>query len=445
MRAAAILSLSAVELREQLASGAVTALEAAEAYLSQIAKREGEVRAFAWHDAMFVRHQADTMDRHRRSGRPIGPLHGLPVGVKDIIDTKGIPTENGTAQDKGRVPTEDAVVIERLKAAGAIIMGKTVTTELAFMDPSQTRNPHNSAHTPGGSSAGSAAAVASAMVPLAIGTQTGGSVIRPAAYCGVVGYKPTFGLLPRTGVLAQAPSLDTLGVFARTPDDAALLADALAGHDPSDDASLTGPSPAILATARTEPPVPPTLAFVRLPAWDDADEETRSAFDQLAVHLGERVFEAELPTPFVEANLQRWRINVSEMAHLFRRYERQPNALGPAVRAALEEGSEVKAIDYLAARDWQRVLSKSIVPIFDRADAILCASAPSAAPRDRGTTGPPIFNGLWTLCGTPAVTLPLLTSTSGMPMGVQLVGARRQDGRLLRTARWLYNLVEGTT
>ena len=217
-------------LRDRLASGALRASELAEALIARIEAREPEIGAFAWFDADFVREQARRLDAHRQSGRPTGALHGLPVALKDIIDTARIPTENGCALDAGRVPIKDAAIVSRLRSAGALIMGKTVTTELAYMQAGKTRNPHGPAHTPGGSSSGSAAAVADGMVPLAVGTQTGGSVIRPASFCGVTGFKPSFGAIPRTGILMQSPTLDTVGVFAASPLDAALLAEVLMGH-----------------------------------------------------------------------------------------------------------------------------------------------------------------------------------------------------------------------
>ncbi len=444
-RAAEILALDALTLRNRLAAGALKAVEVADAYNAQIAARDGDVGAWAWHEPAFVRHQAEAMDEIRRSGRPIGPLHGVPVGVKDIIDTAGIRTENGTKADAGRVPTEDAFVVTRLKAAGALILGKTVTTELAFLDPSPTRNPHDPAHTPGGSSAGSAAAVASAMTPLAIGTQTGGSVVRPASFCGVVGFKPTFGMIPRTGILEQSASLDTVGVFARNPVDASLLAEVLAGYCDRDPATRPSPMPPLLETALTAPPVPPTLAFLRLPGWDEAEPDVHEAFAALAEQLGERVFEAELPSVFADAATVRQRINDAEMARAYRRYARYGEAIGPNVREAIERGTALSALDYLGARDWQGVLAATLAPIFERADAILCPAALGPAPRDLTTTGNSIFNGVWTLCGLPAVTLPLLAASNGMPMGVQLVGARGGDARLMRTARWLFESLEDAT
>lgn len=246
-------ALPAVALRERLEQGSLRAVDVAEAVAARIASDEPDTGAWAWHDPRHLAAQAAAIDTHRGRGRPTGALHGLPVGLKDIIDTARVPTENGTPIDAGRVPGQDAWIVARLKAAGALIAGKTVTTELAFMAPAATRNPAAPGRTPGGSSSGSAAAVAAGHVPLAVGSQTGGSVIRPAAFCGVVGYKPSFGTIPRTGVLAQSPSLDTIGVFARSVEDAAMLAEVLFGHDPGDRATEPAPAPRLLATARETP------------------------------------------------------------------------------------------------------------------------------------------------------------------------------------------------
>jgi Asp-tRNA(Asn)/Glu-tRNA(Gln) amidotransferase A subunit family amidase len=442
--AEALLPLGAVELRDRIASGALTATDLVEACIARIEAREDEVQAWAWFDADFARQQARGLDAYRASGRALGPLHGLPVALKDIIDTKRIPTENGCTLDKGRVPGADAFVVERLRQAGAIIMGKTVTTELAFLHPGKTRNPHNPAHTPGGSSSGSAAAVADGMVPLAVGTQTGGSVIRPASYCGITGFKPTFGAIPRRGILMQSPTLDTVGVFASDPLGAALLAEVLFGHDAADSATALAPSPRLLDTARSTPPLKPVFAFVRPPGWETADPDLHAAFGELVDALGDQVFEVELPRAFGEAAEQRRRINFAEMSRHYYRYWRDgADSLAPETRSALEDGNAMLARDYLAALDWGPVLTAGLGEIFERCDAILCPAATGPAPEGLGSTGDAIFNGLWTLCGTPAVTVPLLTAGNGLPMGVQLVGERGNDARLLRTANWLMSLAEG--
>ena len=443
--AQAATSLSAADLRGRLVSGALRAAELTEAYLARIAEAEPGVQAWAWLDGDHAMEQARALDRYRESGRAPGPLHGLPVGIKDIIDTAKIPTSNGCALDAGRVPSHDAFVVERLKAAGAIVMGKTITTELAFMHPGKTRNPHNPAHTPGGSSSGSAAAVAAGMVPLAIGTQTGGSVIRPAAFCGVTGYKPSFGAIPRRGILPQSPFLDTVGVFAADPRSAALIAEALFGHDEADPATRPAPHPRLFETACAKPPVLPTFAFVRPPGWEEeATDDTKEAFAELVSALGEQVFEVELPRVFNGAAAERLRINLAEMARCYHRYGRDgADHLSSETLEALSQGNATLARDYLAALDWKPVLNAALGEIFERCDAILCPAAPGAAPEGLAATGSAVFNGLWTFCGTPAVTVPILTAANGLPMGVQLVGRIDDDARLLRTAQWLHDWADG--
>lgn len=439
-------SPSVTLLRDRLASGALNALELVESYIARIEAREADVGAWAWFDPEFVRAQARTLDAYRRTGRPLGRLHGLPVGLKDVIDTARIPTENGCSRDAGRVPLHDAFIVERLKKEGAIIMGKTVTTELAFMHPGKTANPHNLAHTPGGSSQGSAAAVADGMVPLAIGTQTGGSVIRPASFCGVTGYKPTFGAIPRHGILPQSPTLDTVGVFASDPAGAALLAEVLFGHHADDPATGLHPAPALHAAATSKPPLAPVFGFVRPPGWDTADPQLKEAFAELTETLGEQAFEMPLPQIFADAAEQRKLINFAEMSYHYYPYWRDTkDALGSVTRDAIEQGNRIVARDYLSACDLPKLLNAALDEMLSRCDAILCPAATGPAPPGLETTGDPIFNGLWTFCGTPCISLPLLTSQEGLPMGVQLVGARNDDARLMRTAQWLFQWADVTS
>lgn len=437
------IGLSAVEARDRMASGAMNATDYVKACLDKIAALDGEIQAFEWLDPSFAMRQAEAADARRKSGRQIGPLHGLPVALKDIIDTKGIPTANGTVIDAGRVPERDAEIVQKLRAAGAIIIGKTVTTELALMYPGKTRNPVNPAHTPGGSSSGSAAAVAAGMVPLAVGTQTGGSVIRPASFCGITGFLPSSGSIPRTGILAQSPTLDRVGVFARSVEDAAMLAEVLFGHDDLDKATAPAPHPRLHAVASTDAPVTPMFAFVRTPYWHKASEACQMAMEELAEHLGEGCFEAPLPDAFSEAATVRTRINQAEMSKLYHRYVRDgSDRLSPELTEALDRGSKVLAHDYIAALDWPDYLYAALGEIFQRCDAIITPAAPGPAPRGLESTGDPVFNAIWTLCGTPAITLPLFSDEDGMPMGVQLVGPRGGDARLLRTARWLTKHLE---
>lgn len=434
-----LLDLDTLTLRDRLATGALRAGEVAEAVISRVAEHEPEVQAFAWFDAGTLRAEADRLDRLRRTGLPVGPLHGIPVGVKDIIDTRGIPTCNGTAIDEGRVPSEDAFVVRRLRAAGALIAAKTVTAEMAYLHPGPTRNPADPSRTPGGSSQGSAAAVSAGMLPLCVGTQTGGSVIRPASFCGVVGFKPSFGLIPRTGILTQSPSLDCVGVFAGSIEAAALLAEVLMGDDPSDPATTPRAPLRLLDIASSVPPVRPTLAILHLsPGGLAPESDMAAALAEVEAALGEAAFALTLPSLFDEALPARECINLAEMAKCYHPHERRGAALmSETLAGAMERGRAIPARDYLAALDWPRVLNAALDTIFDRCDAIVTPAAPGAAPGAE-TTGSSAFNGLWSLCGVPTVTLPLLTSSDGMPMGLQVVGRRGDDARLLRTARWIW-------
>ncbi len=442
-------ALSALDLRDRLGAGALDCETLVSTCLDTIAATETEpdkaIGAWAWLDGESALERARELDVLRRRGRGVGPLHGLPIGLKDIIDTKGIPTANGCQLDEGRVPTSDAAIVSRLSAAGAVVLGKTVTTELAFMQPSHTRNPAAPGCTPGGSSSGSAAAVAAGHVPMAIGTQTAGSVIRPAAFCGVVGYKPSFGAIPRTGILAQAPSLDTVGAFATRVEDVALLADALFGFDGGDSATSPSPPPRLLKVSLEDPPAPPVLALVKTPFAARADADMLEALDELGSFLGDNCFATELPDAFEQSLPAQRCIQLAELSKHFARYARDAtasSAVSDTLLEAIEEGGSISAADYLRARDWPTVLEAGLEALFERCDAIMCPAAPGAAPEGLDSTGDPAFNGLWTLCGVPCITLPLLQSADGRPMGVQLVGRRGDDARLLRTARWLVAQLE---
>lgn len=436
-------SLSAVEAGRRLAAGEITSEELVSACLERIGAVDSDVQAWAHLDPEFALAQARMLDAARKGGGAIGPLHGLPVGIKDIIDTEALPTENGTVLDTGRQPRDDASVVTQLRQAGAVIMGKTVTTELAVYAPGKTRNPHNPGHTPGGSSSGSAAAVAAEMVPLAVGTQTNGSVIRPAAFCGVYGFKPTHGLISRTGILRQSPPLDTVGVFGRSLEDAALLADAMTAYDERDPHSRLRARPHLLETARSEPPLDPVFAFVKTPVWDEASEDCKAAFDELADVLGAGCDEVKLPGPFDGAHAVHRTIMLGDFAKNFAGYYRRgADRLSDSLRGMIEEGQTTLAADYNVAVDWIELLNAGLEEVFARYDAILTPAAPGEAPAGLEATGNPAFCTLWTLCGTPAITLPLMQGSNGLPLGVQLVGRRGDDARLLRTARWLSEYVD---
>jgi Asp-tRNA(Asn)/Glu-tRNA(Gln) amidotransferase A subunit family amidase len=437
-----ITSLTAVAVLAALRDGRTSAEELVKGCLARIRADEPRVQAWAFVDEERALEQARNVDRVRREGHAMGPLHGLPVGVKDIIDTADMPTENGTVLHAGRRPEYDATVVERLRSAGAIILGKTVTTELATYAPGKTRNPHNPEHTPGGSSSGSAAAVAANMVPLAVGTQTNGSVIRPAAYCGVYGYKPTFGLVPRRGILKQSRPLDQVGFFARTVEDLALVAEPLIGYDEGDPDTRPAARPHLLEIALQDPPLPPTFAFTKTPNWSDAEEQTRLAFDEVAEALGAQSKPFNVPAIFRDAWQWHAAIMEADLARNYHElYERGRDRLSESLRGQIERGRQVSAIDYNNAVDRIQATSTAFEEIFDHCDAILTAATAGPAPQGIESTGSPAFCTLWTFTGMPAVTLPLLRADNGLPMGIQLVGRRGDDARLLRTARWLVSWV----
>jgi Asp-tRNA(Asn)/Glu-tRNA(Gln) amidotransferase A subunit family amidase len=431
--------LSAVEAARLIREGAITSEQLVAACLDRIAGTDEEIDAWAFLDPDYALAQARAADELRLSGRAIGPLDGVPVGVKDIFDTADMPTERGSPIYAGRMPSRDSAVVARLRAAGAVILGKTVTTEFAFLTPGKTRNPHNPEHTPGGSSSGSAAAVAAGMAPLAVGSQTNGSTIRPAAFCGIVGFKPTHGVIPRSGMLQTSRTLDHVGLFARTIDDVALLAEALAGYDGGDPDTRPRARIPFAATATSEPRQPPMLAFVKTPVWERADDDTRAGFAELLAALGERAEEVELFPFAAEAwSWQRAIMEAEMAANLEREYDNARGLLSEGLRRQIERGRAVSAVDYQRALSRIAPLNASFAELFaQRYDAILTPAAPGAAPRGLDTTGDPSFCTLWTYCGMPAISLPLLQAESGLPIGVQLVGARDSDARLLRTAKWL--------
>ena len=428
------LSEAAADIRE----GRISSADLVGACLERVEEVDSKVHAWTFLDRDHARQQAEAADLHRKQGKALGPLHGVPVGIKDIFDTADMPTELGSPLWAGRTPRRDAAVVARLRAAGAVIMGKTVTTEYAYRQPGKTTNPHDAGRTPGGSSSGSAAAVAAHMVPGAVGSQTNGSVIRPAAFCGVVGFKPTHGLIPRRGVLLLSRTLDHVGVFARTVADVALVAETLVGFDEEDPDTRAVARPPLAAVAASEPPLPPRLAFVRSPAWEHAEPATREAFAGLVEALGEAVAEVELGASFARAVEMHRTIMEVEMAHnLHRDYERGGDRFSAGLRKLIERGRGHAAVDYAAAVAGIPSLNDALAPMFDEFDAIVTPAAPGEAPHGLETTGDPILCTLWTYLGTPAVTVPLLRSAAGMPLGVQLVGRRDGDARLLRTARWL--------
>jgi Asp-tRNA(Asn)/Glu-tRNA(Gln) amidotransferase A subunit family amidase len=431
--------LSAGEAARLIRDGTISSEQLVKAYIARIRAVDAQVQAWAFLDEDYALAQARAADELRLSGQPVGALHGVPVGIKDIFDTADMPTENGSVIHAGRTPARDATAVSRLRAAGALIMGKTVTTEFAYFSPGKTRNPHNAEHTPGGSSSGSAAAVASGMVPLALGSQTNGSTIRPAAYCGIVGFKPTHGLISRQGVSALSRTLDHIGLFARTVEDIALLAEQLVGYDEGDPDTRPRASIPFETIAREEPPLTPMFALVKTPVWERTDDDTREGFAELAEHMGQQLEEVELFPSAIEAWELHQTIMSAEMAlSLEHEYKTARPRLSEKLRTQIESGRQVLALDYLHALARIDPIRESFTELFQqRYDAILTPAAPGPAPRGLDATGDPSFCTLWTLCGMPAVSLPLMRAKNGLPIGVQLVGPRGGDGRLLRTARWL--------
>ena len=429
-------TLSVTAAAAAIARNEITSEALVASCLDQVRKRDADVQAWAYLDPDRALAQARSADAAQRDGNVLGPLHGVPFGIKDIIDTADMPTECGSAYFYGRRPSSDAACVAALRGAGADIMGKTVTTELAPLTPPKTRNPHNLQHTPGGSSSGSAAGLASGMFPGALATQTGGSVIRPASYCGVYALKPTFGMISRSGVLLQSHSLDTIGVYGRSIEDLALVADCLTAYDPRDPAVKPGEPSRLLATTRQSVSAEPTLAFVASPAWDLTDDATRTTFSAFVSQLGARCEPVDVP---ILRSAMTWHGTIQSAenaAYYGPLLEERPDAVTAGLRERLEAGSRVRAIDYINAVSRRDNAAAAVEDVLSRYAAIVMPASPGPAPANLNTTGNPAFNAMWTYLGMPAVTLPLLT-VNGMPLGVQLIAARGADGPLLRTAQWL--------
>jgi Asp-tRNA(Asn)/Glu-tRNA(Gln) amidotransferase A subunit family amidase len=434
---------TAAEAARRIRQGLLTSQELVAACLERVAQVEPTVQAWTFLERSHALAQARALDELKASGQPIGPLHGVPVGIKDIIDTADMPTGNGTVLHEGRTPREDAAVVKMLRAAGAVILGKTVTTECAYFSPGKTRNPHHPEHTPGGSSSGSAAAVAAGMVPLALGSQTAGSTIRPAAFCGVYGFKPTHGVVPRTGILQLSRTLDHVGLFSRSVEDLALLAEVLAGDDEGDPDTRPRARAPFREIAAEAPPLEPMFAFIRTPHWERADADAKEAFGELVEALGDRVEEVEL---FPSAReLWDWQKTIMEAemaANLEPLWRTGRDRLSERLRALIDRGCETRALDYQRAlRGAPRVAASFDELFMERYDAILTLPALGTAPKGLAATGDPVFCVPWTLLGMPALSAPLMRGANGLPLGVQLVGRRGFDARLLRTARWLVEKV----
>ncbi len=429
--------LGAIELVEHFDRGSLGLRDYVEGMHSFCEASEPEVSAFAHYSPEVVNLQVERLESLKNSGAPLPRLYGVPVAVKDNIDTQDYPTELGYAGSRGRTPKVDALLVHKLREAGALIWAKSRTTELAYLHPASTTNPRAPGHTPGGSSSGSAAAVAAGMVPVAIGTQTNGSVIRPASFCGVYGFKPTRGLVFNGGVLNCSQSLDQVGVFARNVEDLAAVAEVIIGGHHLESGQLIFPM-ALRKVCVEEPPFQPKLMFAKSPIWDRVDGEAQDAFMALQEELADCMSDVALPSSV--SNAFAWHKTVMES-------EMQVN-LKPLVDAAggqasaqtldlLNRGSAILASDYLVATDRMRGTAAGFAEYFDHFDAIVTPSTLGAAPNGMATTGDPAMCTIWTFAGLPCISMPLLQTEAGLPLGVQLVGAAGSDARLLRTARWL--------
>jgi aspartyl-tRNA(Asn)/glutamyl-tRNA(Gln) amidotransferase subunit A len=437
----ALHELSATEAVRKLIDREISAVELTRALLEWIDRLDGELHAWATLDPDGALAAAWRSESELMGGRP-GLLEGLPLGVKDIFYTAGLKTSANSPLLADFVPTEDAAAVERLKQAGAVILGKTVTTQFADGDPAQTRNPWNHARTPGGSSSGSAAAVAARMIPGALGTQTAGSVLRPAAYCGIVGLKPTFGRISRRNVLPYAWSLDTMGVLVRTVRDAALLLQALAGHDARDDGSADRPVDDYRAAA--DRPAPPRIGFLRDYA-ERSQPDVRQHVESLAVQLeraGAQVEEIRFPGDLDLALAAHHVIQTTEGADLHALFHaRRPDAYLPRLRAGIEVGHLVPAAAYLRAQRWRRLFRRDVDGLFDQFDLLLLPTASNVAP-DPSTTGDLSFQAVFTMLGLPAISLPSGRNHEGLPFGTQLVARAWNETGLLSAASWCEQVFE---
>jgi Asp-tRNA(Asn)/Glu-tRNA(Gln) amidotransferase A subunit family amidase len=384
--------------------------------LERIAERDPHVRAWRYVDPEAALEQARAADAEPE---PRSPLHGVPVGVKDIIDTGDMPTEYGSPIYAGNRPDADAACVARLRAAGAVILGKTATTEFAYYHPTDTVNPHDPERTPGGSSSGSAAAVADGMVPLALGSQTAGSVIRPASFCGVAGLKVTHGLIDMAGVRPLSKRLDTLGVFAREATQLEPLLAVLAGVEPA---------------PRGEEP-PPRIGFARTARWELADADARAALEHAAGRLDAE--EIELPDELDEAVDAQARIMAVDVAaSAAAEYEHHRDELSEELLELIETGLAIDAAGHRVDLETAERAAAALPRAFADSDVIMALAAPGQALEGLGDTGDPVFCRVWTLLGTPAISVPGMTGADGLPIGVQLVAARGRDAELVAAARW---------
>ena len=419
-----------------IAEGQLTSRQWTEHCLTQIESHH-DIGAWSFVDRERALARADEMDWMRKDGSALGALHGCPIGLKDIIEVKGMPHGCGSSL-MGAVSESNAVLVDALEAAGAVIIGKTETTEFAALHPARTKNPQALEYSPGGSSAGSAAAVAAGHVPVTIGSQTNGSVIRPASYCGVYAMKPSAGIIPRIGVFEQSPTLDQMGLFAASLDDLGLVVDALSVHDSRDPHSISAPRPSCFNGVKAEPPMEPTYAIFTLPYAHLQSHACTEGFREVADALDGRVEILEAPPTFDQLIQAQRTIHLKEAYRTFDELGFIGNPqLSETLTKMLAEGQSFSENQYEEALEIRDALESFFDNFFEDFDAILSPSASGEAPLfSEGHTGNPVFCTIWTLAGLPCLNLPILQGENGLPIGLQMIGRRRDDARLLRTARW---------
>ena len=433
-----LFSLPVHQLAEKIRKSELTSTELCTNYIDQINKFEKDVKAWVHFDKKLLLEKADEADKHRKSGKPMGPLHGIPVALKDIIGTYDMPTECGTVLRKGKTQSQNAEIVDILKSAGAIIMGKTATSELAFLAPPATRNPHDYSRTPGGSSSGSAAVIATHMAPLSIGSQTGGSVIRPASYCGVVGYKPSYGLISRNGVLRTSYHLDHIGVFGKTVEDVALLAKILIKKDSYDKATIHYSSEFMLDECKKGPMFDPKFIFYKTESWKKIDKKSRESFEFFIKSFKKNIEVFDTPSYFKDIDKYHRIIHETDLANNFQvYYKKSKNKLSKEMQTAISRGMKYSAKEYLDAVDFMSRSYESYKEVFEDYHGIITPSSSGVADKGLKSTGSADFQKIWTYLGLPTISLPLLTGENDLPLGVQLVGDKLDDLRFLGTANWL--------
>ena len=431
-------SLNANELVSKLKSGDISSVELCKAYIKRIEKFDKDVQAWAFLDKKILLEKAEEADDYRKSGKPLGALHGIPVAIKDIIGTYDMPTECGTVFRKKMSSSQDSEIVNLLKTAGAIIMGKTVTCELAYIHPSKTKNPHDYSRTPGGSSSGSAAVIASYMAPLSIGSQTGGSIIRPASYCGVVGYKPSYGLISRNGILRTSYNLDQIGVFGKTVEDVATLAKVLIKKDSYDSATIYYSTENLIEECKKGPLFDPKFIFYKTESWKLIEKKSRDAFDYFIKSFKKNIEVFDTPSYFKEINKYHQIIHETDLANNFSSYyKKYKKKLSKYMQTAISNGNKYSAKDYAEAIDFMKRSYESYKEVFEDYHGILSPSSPGVAIKGLKSTGTAEFNKVWSYLGTPCISLPLLQGENNLPLGVQLIGDRYDDQRFLGVAKWL--------